>query len=320
MAKSDSFNVVTGGAGFIGSHLTRALLRRGGRVRVIDNFSTGKRENMAELMEQFPDTLELCEHDIRDLEGLQKLFSGGEVIFHHAAIPSVQKSVENPLESNSANVEGTLKVLIAARYSSARKVIYAASSSVYGNSEELPKHEGMKPQPMSPYAIDKYAGELYCKAFSDIYKLPTLSLRYFNIFGPHQDPDSPYAAVIPRFIARMLAGKPPVIYDDGEQSRDFTFVHNAVIANLKASESKASGISMNIACGDRFSLNEVVRLLNEILGTSLKPVYEPSRLGDVRHSQADVSLAESAIGFLPEVGFREGLRRTVEWFQKKTLD
>lgn len=314
----DTFDIVTGGAGFIGSNVSRALLRRGRRVRVIDNFSTGKRGHVAGICRESAGRVEVIEQDIRDLQKLRKWFEGVDTVFHQAAVPSVQKSVDDPLESDSANIRGTLHVLIAARDAGARKVIFAASSAAYGNSEVLPKQEEMKPDPLSPYAVSKYTGELYCKVFSEIYRLPTLGLRYFNVFGPYQDPQSEYAAVIPRFISRMLLGLRPVIYGDGEQSRDFTFIDNVVSANLLAAQSPASGLTVNIACGERFTLNQLVRELNSILGTNLEPIYEPARLGDVRHSQADIGLAGKTIGFCPEVSFQEGLRRTVEWFGKNT--
>ncbi|MGH9339359.1 MAG: SDR family oxidoreductase [Acidobacteriota bacterium] len=310
-------NAVTGGAGFIGSHLATALLQRGSRVRIIDNFSTGHRENTQDLAEEFADHLEVIDADIRDLDALRDLFSGAGVVYHQAAIASVQRSVRDPLESNSANVEGTLKVLLAARDAGVRKVVFAASSSVYGDSEVLPKHEEMKPNPISPYALTKYVGELYCQVFSDIYELPAIGLRYFNVFGPRQDPKSEYAAVIPRFITRMLRGERPIIFGDGEQSRDFTYIDNVVSANLIAASSEVRGLSLNVACGERFSLNQVVSMLNEILGTRLQPLYQAARLGDVRHSQADIRLAVEKMGFKPLILFREGLRRTAEWFARR---
>ena len=308
-----AIDVVTGGAGFIGSHLTRALLARGAAVRVIDDFSNGKRENLRELQESHPDALEIHELDIRDAKRLAPIIDGARTVYHQAAVPSVQRSIEDPLNSCTANVEGSLNVLLAARDAGVRKVVYASSSSVYGDTEALPKHEGLPVNPMSPYAITKTAAEMLAKVFPDIYGLETVGLRYFNVFGPRQDPESQYAAVIPRFITRLLAGEPPIIYGDGEQTRDFTFIENVVSANLLAAESDAAGVSVNIACGDRYSLNQLARALNEILGTDLEPVYQEARKGDVRDSQADVSLAKKEIGFEPLVSFEDGLRRTVEW-------
>ncbi len=308
-------DVVTGGAGFIGSHLTRALLARGDSVRVIDDFSNGKRENLRELEKSYPDALEVHEVDIRDDKRLAPLFEGVRSVFHQAAVPSVQRSIEDPLNSCTANVEGSLKVLLAARDAGVSKVVYASSSSVYGDTEVLPKHEGLPVNPMSPYAITKTAAEMLAKIFPKIYGLETVGLRYFNVFGPYQDPESQYAAVIPRFITRLLAGKPPIIYGDGEQTRDFTFIENVVSANLLAAESDAAGVSVNVACGDRFSLNQLAKILNDILGTDLAPIYEEARKGDVRDSQADVSLAKKEIGFEPLVSFEEGLRRTAAWYR-----
>ena len=310
-------DVVTGGAGFIGSHLTRSLLAQGGAVRIVDDFSNGKRENLRELQERYPDALDVHEVDIRDAPRLAPLFEGARTVFHQAAVPSVQRSIEDPLNSCTANVEGSLKVLLAARDAGVRKVVYASSSSVYGDTDILPKHEALPVNPMSPYAISKTAAEMLAKVFPKIYGLETVGLRYFNVFGPYQDPESQYAAVIPRFITRMLAGKSPIIYGDGEQTRDFTFIENVVSANLLAAESAAAGVSVNVACGDRFSLNELVRILNDILGTNLDPSYEEVRTGDVRDSQADVSLAREEIGFEPLVGFEEGLRRTAVWYREQ---
>jgi UDP-glucose 4-epimerase len=311
------FDVVTGGAGFIGSHLCRALLRQGRSVRILDNFSTGTRENLAQIQKRYPDQCEVYEQDIRELGELKKLFQKAGAIYHQAAITSVQKSVEDPLDCNSVNVEGTLKVLVAARDAGAQKVILASSTSVYGDSEDFPKREGMKPEPISPYAVTKYVGELYCRIFSEIHELPTLALRYFNVFGPNQDPKSEYAAVVPRFISRTLAGKSPIIYGDGEQSRDFIFVEDVVAANLLAAASDVQGTHLNIACGQAFTVNDVARMINEILGLELEPIYEPARLGEVRRSEADISQASKLIGFEPKFSLRNGLDQTVEWFQKR---
>jgi nucleoside-diphosphate-sugar epimerase len=310
-------DVVTGGAGFIGSHLSRALLRSGRRVRVLDNLATGSRERVEPLLEEFGGRCEFLEADIRDLETCRDAFEGAEVVYHQAAVPSVPRSVKDPLTSNAANVDGTLNVLVAARDRGVAKVVYASSSSVYGNSDVLPKHEGLPLNPASPYAVTKCAGELYGRVFADLWSLPTVGLRYFNVFGPSQDPASQYAAVIPRFVTALLKGEPPTIYGDGEQSRDFTYIDNVVQANRRAAESPASGISANVACGDRFTLKHLVATLNEILGTRIDPVHAEPRPGDVRHSQADISLARRSFGFEPSVGFEEGLRRTVAWFRER---
>ena len=313
---NEPFEVVTGGAGFIGSHICRELLGTGRPVRIIDNLSSGRRENIEDLLDSYPETLDFVEADIRDLDELKKLLEGARTVYHQAAIPSVQRSVDDPLRSNSANVDGTLNVFLAARDTGVGKVVYASSSSVYGDSEVLPKQESMKANPISPYAVAKYTNELYGKVFSDIYQLPCLGLRYFNVFGPRQDPQSDYAAVIPKFITRMLRGEAPIIFGDGEQSRDFTFVANVVSANLKAGTAPTGGASVNIACGERYSLNQLVQLLNEILGTGFSPVYQEPRPGDVKHSLADIDEAQRVIGFEPAIGFVEGLNRTVDWYRQ----
>ncbi len=308
-------DVVTGGAGFIGSHLTRALLKSGREVRVVDDLSTGSLENLNGLKTSFNETYEFVELDIRDTEGLKRVLDGAEIVYHQAAIPSVQRSIENPLRSNHVNVGGTLNVLAVGHEVGVRKVVYASSSSVYGDSESLPKIEAMEARPLSPYAVSKFAGELYGRTLSRIHRFPTVGLRYFNVFGPRQNPASRYAAVIPKFITRMLAGQPPVIYGDGEQSRDFTYVEDVVNANLLAADSDASGGSVNVGSGERYTLNRLVGLLNEILGTTFEPLYEEPRLGDVRHSLAGIDVAESELGYFPEIGFREGLERTVDWIE-----
>ncbi len=315
---TEAFDIVTGGAGFIGSHICRALLEEGRSVVALDNFSTGKSKNIQGLVQKFGQQFRVLDQDIRNGDALGKAFEGAETIFHHAAQPSVQRSVENPVSANSVNVEGTLRVLVAARDAGVAKLVFASSSSVYGDSDTLPKVEEMTPNPMSPYALTKYVGEMYCKVFTQIYGLPTIALRYFNVFGPRQDPNSEYSAVIPRMVTRMLDGQRPIIYGDGEQSRDFTFVRDVVRANLMAAQSDAKGISVNIACGNRYSLNQLVKSLNQVLGSSLEAIYEPTRLGDVRHSEAGIALAEETIRFKPSTSFPEGLQRTVEWFQEKT--
>ncbi len=307
--------VVTGGAGFIGSHICRLLLKRGDRVRVLDNFSSGKMANIEAFGHEYPGQLEVVEGDIRDLRTLREAMEKAATVFHEAAIVSVQKSVEDPLEVNSVNLEGTLKVLQAAREAGVRKLVLASSTSVYGSSEELPKRETMAVEPLSPYAASKYAGEIYGKIFSTLYRLPVVCLRYFNVFGPGQDPTSEYAAVIPKFISRMLEGKRPVIYGDGGQTRDFVFVEDVARANLLAADSGAAGLALNIAAGQRYSLNNLVVILDELLGLDFQPVYEPARLGEVRDSQADISLANRTIGYLPEFTLRQGLERTASWFK-----
>ena len=305
--------LVTGGAGFIGSNLVEHLVRAGEKVRVIDNFSTGKRENLSSIPGQF----EFVEADIRDLEAIRPAFEGVEFVLHQAAVPSVPRSVEDPVTSHEANVTGTVNVLLAARDAGVKRVVIASSSSVYGNNPRLPKHEEMVPQPLSPYAASKLATEGYALAFFHVYGLETVCLRYFNVFGPRQDPKSQYAAVIPKFITAMLNGKPPTIYGDGEQTRDFTYVENVIQANLKAAHADgAAGRVFNIACGQRISINELVRILNEILGTDIEPVYDEPRPGDVKHSLADISAAREVLGYEPEVDFAEGLRRTVKWYRR----
>jgi UDP-glucose 4-epimerase len=305
--------LVTGGAGFIGSNIVEHLIAQGAKVRVVDNFSTGKRENL----EHFKKQIDIREVDICDLPELRKAVQGCDYIFHQAAIPSVPKSVIDPISSHNADVTGTLHVLWAAKAASVKRVIYAASSSAYGESEELPKRENMPPQPISPYGLMKYVGEEYCRIFTLLYGLETVSLRYFNVFGPRQDPTSQYSGVLSRFITVMLRGESPVIFGDGEQSRDFTYVSNVVKANMLACQStRAVGKVYNVACGTRFDLKEVVKILNRILGTTLQPVHNSPRPGDIRHSQADIRRAASDLGYSPQTGFEEGLTKTVEWYRK----
>jgi UDP-glucose 4-epimerase len=304
--------VVTGGGGFIGSNIVRALLDRGEEVRVVDNFATGRRENL----EGIECRITLCEVDIRDLPALTEALSGADYVLHQAALPSVPRSVQNPILSTEINVNGTLNLLLAARDSGVKRVVMASSSSVYGANPELPKHEGMRPLPISPYAASKLANEAYCAAFTNVYGLETVCLRYFNVFGPRQDPTSQYAAVIPLFINAILKGESPTIFGDGEQSRDFTFVANVIHANLLAATApEAGGVICNVACNDRITLNDLVRYVNEILGTDVQPKYDEVRRGDVKHSQANISLAQEKLGYEPQVSFREGLERTVEWYQ-----
>ncbi|HUI10812.1 MAG TPA: SDR family oxidoreductase [Bacteroidota bacterium] len=306
--------LVSGGAGFIGSNLVEALVRGGHRVSVLDNLSTGKRENLATLGAQ----VDVIEGDIRHYHTVWEALQGIEVVFHQAALPSVPRSVRDPLTSNAVNVDGTLNILYAAKDAGVKRVVYASSSSVYGDTPELPKHEGMRPNPQSPYAVSKLAAEQYCGVFTRLYGLETVALRYFNVFGPRQDPSSQYSAVIPKFIRAILAGERPVIYGDGEQTRDFTFVANVVDANLRAaSATGARGVAMNCACHDRVSLNQLVAEINAILGTSVQPTYAEPRPGDIKHSFAAIDLAQKEIGYAPSVPFREGLQKTVAWYREK---
>lgn len=306
-----SLCLVTGGAGFIGSSIARALLARGDQVRVLDNFSSGRRENLQDLT-----GVEVLDGDILDDAALARAVGGVSLIFHQAAIPSVPRSVADPLPTNEANVTGTLKVLQAARQAGTRRVVYAASSSAYGDTPTLPKVETMATVPLSPYAVAKLAGELYCRAFYKVYGLETVALRYFNVFGPRQDPKSQYAAVIPRFATAALKGEPAVIYGDGEQSRDFCFIENVVAANLLAAEAgDAAGRVFNVACGEAVSLNQVLDQLEQIVGHPIERRHEPARSGDVRHSLADISAARDVLKYRPLVTFAQGLRKTVDWFR-----
>jgi UDP-glucose 4-epimerase len=308
-----SIYLVTGGAGFIGSNIVEELVNQGARVRVIDNFSTGHQENLR----TFRNRVDFRELDICNLADLKKAVEGVDYILHQAAIPSVPRSVIDPIGSHNADVTGTLHVLWAAKEAGVKRVVYAASSSAYGDSEQLPKEEAMPVSPISPYGLMKYMGEEYCQLFSSLYGLETVSLRYFNVFGPRQDPNSQYSGVLSRFITAMLSGQRPVIFGDGEQSRDFTYVSNVVQVNLLACHSsKAIGKVFNVACGDRITLNRVVEILNRLLGSHLEPIYEPTRTGDIRHSMADITLAKVNLKYIPTVGFEEGLRLTVEWYKE----
>lgn len=306
--------VVTGGAGFIGSHLIDELVRRGYRVRVIDDFSTGHPDNLA----GSKDDIDLVEGSILDAPLLARVCAGAAAVFHEAAIPSVARSVEDPLRSNAANITGTLSVLEAAREQSVGRVVYAASSSAYGGTHPMPVVEDMEPRPVSPYAVAKLAGEHYCKAYTASFGLPTISLRYFNVFGARQSPDSPYAAVIPRFTTALLAGKPAEIFGDGEQSRDFTYIGNAVHANMLALDAteEAFGQTMNVAQGERHTLNELLAEVGHVLNVPVpEPLHLPPRVGDVRHSQADIGKAERLLGYHPLISYADGLRETVEWLR-----
>ena len=308
--------LVTGGGGFIGSHLTEALLKKGLEVRVLDDFSTGKRENL--MFEHRTPLLDTVEGDIRDAALCQKVMERVDYVFHQAALPSVQRSVEDPLGSNAVNVGGTLHVLLAARDAKVKRVMYASSSSIYGDTPTLPKKEDMAPTPLSPYALQKYTGEQYCRLFSQLYGLETVSLRYFNIFGPRQDPNSLYSAVIPRFIDALLDGRSPIVYGDGEQSRDFTYIDNVVQANLLAmSAQRLQGEAMNIACGQRISLNQLLGLLKKWIPSERPTVYEEARTGDVRHSLADISKAKDYLKYEPGVSIETGLKRTAEFFGRQ---
>ena len=304
--------LVTGGAGFIGSHICERLLKEGQSVRVLDNFVSGKESNL----ESIGGDVDLIRGDIRDAQTVAGAVKGVDIVFHEAALGSVPRSVADPVTTHEVNITGTLNVLLAARDAGVRRVVYASSSSVYGDTKVLPKHEGMTGQPLSPYALSKLAGEHYINVFNRVYGFEAVSLRYFNIFGPRQDPESQYAAVIPRFVQALLEGRQPVIYGDGLQSRDFTYVENVVEANLLASEADAaSGRAFNVACGGRYSLLDLLDKLKQILGSSIEPIHEAPRAGDVRDSQAAIEAAQNALGYRVKVGFDEGLRRTVEWYK-----
>lgn len=309
--------LVTGGAGFIGSNVTRALLASGQSVRVLDNFLTGKRENLAGLAKAHGDAFELVEGDLRDLDTVRKAAAGIEFVLHQGALPSVPRSVADPVLSNEINVAGTVNLLVAARDAGVRRVVFAASSSAYGDTPQLPKRESMTPTPKSPYAAQKLMGEYYMRIFHEIYGLETVSLRYFNVFGPRQDPKSTYAAVLPRFITSVLQGVPPTIYGDGLQTRDFTYIDNVIQANLAAcvAPEAACGKVVNIACGERVSLLDILEIVYGLAGKRVPPNFEPGRAGDVRDSLADISLARNLIGFDPKVPFSEGLAQTFAWFR-----
>lgn len=305
-------DLVTGGAGFIGSSIAHELVRLGRNVRILDNFTTGRRVNLAGLEGR----LEVHEADLRDRAAVARAMKGVEVVFHQGALPSVPRSISDPVASNEVNVGGTLNVLQAARAEGVRRVLFASSSSIYGDAPEKLKKESLPPRPMSPYAVGKMAAERYCQVFHAVYGLDTVCLRYFNVFGPRQDPESQYAAVIPLFTRLVLSGRPPLIHGDGEQSRDFTFIDNVVRGNLLAAEAPGvAGMVFNIACGGSVSVNRMAREILEILGrTDLEPVHGPERTGDIRDSLADISLAREKLGFEPVVCFHDGLRLTVEHF------
>jgi nucleoside-diphosphate-sugar epimerase len=306
--------LVTGGAGFIGSHLAEELVRRGERVRVVDSLITGKRRNLAHLP-----AVEFIEGDLADPEVARQVMRGVDYVLHQAAIPSVPRSVEDPITSNRANIDASLNVLVAARDAGVRRVIYAGSSSAYGNSPTLPKSETMPTAPLSPYALQKLVAEQYCQMFTALYGLETVTIRYFNVFGPRQDPSSPYSGVISLFISALCEGRQPVIYGDGEQTRDFTYVANVVDGVLRAAVAPhASGEVINLATGGRISLNELFRTLRALIGgdgAGMEPRYEPPRAGDVRDSQADISKAKRLLEYQPTASFEDGLARTVEWYR-----
>ncbi|MGQ9471285.1 MAG: SDR family oxidoreductase [Candidatus Aminicenantales bacterium] len=310
-----SFYLVTGGAGFIGSHLAERLVNLGERVRLLDNFLTGKKENIA----SFLDRVELIEGDIRDFDVCLLACKDVDYVLHQAALPSVGRSVEDPATSNEINITGTLNLLRAACKAGVKRFVFASSSSVYGDDDSLPKKEGREGRPLSPYALSKLTGEHYCRLFFQLYGLSTVCLRYFNIFGPRQDPYSPYAAVIPSFIFRLLRGERVIIFGDGEQSRDFTYVANVVEANLLATqaENKVSGEVFNIAGGQEITVNTLAAEISRLLGAENEPIYAEPRPGDIRHSLADISRARQALGYEPHYGFNEGLRETVSWFRER---
>lgn len=305
--------LVTGGAGFIGSHIVETLVNRGEKVRVLDNLMTGKYENIA----NFEGGIEFILGDIRDCNVLGKAVDGVDTIFHEAAIPSVPRSVEDPQLNHDSNINGTFNVLLAARDAGVRRVVYAASSSAYGEIGTGEKKEDQLPSPLSPYAVAKLVGEYYCQVFTRVYGLETVSLRYFNVFGPRQDPSSPYSGVISKFVTTLLNGDRPMIFGDGEQSRDFTYVANVVDANIRAAESAdAVGEVINLGVNQRTTLNQLLSELQKIIGTNIAPQYEPPRAGDIRHSLADISRAEKLLGFKPLIGLEEGLKATVDWYRR----
>ena len=308
--------VVTGGGGFIGSHIVENLVRQRNTVKVIDDFSTGKRGNV----EAFKNDVEIIEADLAETKNLTQFLKGTDYVIHQAAIPSVPKSILDPLKSHNANVNGTLNLLLACRDAGVKRVVYASSSSLYGDSPTLPKHESMMPNPLSPYGAQKLFAEMYCQVFTKAYGLETVSLRYFNVFGPRQDSTSQYSGVLALFIPAVLQGRRPTIYGDGLQSRDFTYVQNVVEANLLAC--KVPGIGgqvFNVACGERITVNSMLHQINKIVGVDISPVYAEPRSGDIKHSQADITRAREHLGYEPKVSFEEGLRATVEWYRKNLV-
>jgi len=308
--------LVTGGAGFIGSHLAGELLRRGHRVRIADNLITGNLTNLAEAR-----SAEFLEGDLAEADVAERAVDGMDYVLHQAAIPSVPRSVKDPVTSNRANITATLKVLVAAQHAGVKRLVYAASSSAYGNTATLPKREDMPPNPLSPYALQKLVGEQYCQMFTRLYALETVCLRYFNVFGPRQDPGSPYSGVISVFAAALLSGRQPTIHGDGEQTRDFTYVANVVDGVLRACEAPdAAGQVINVATGGRISLNDLLRVMNRLFGTQIQPVYGPPRACDVHDSQADISKAAALLGYAPTVALADGLKLTLDWFRGSRQD
>jgi UDP-glucose 4-epimerase len=308
--------LITGGGGFIGSNIAEALLKSGARVRILDNFSTGKRDNIL----PFKDRIEIVEGDVRSFHIVRDAVDGIDYVLHQAALPSVPRSIKDPITTDEVNVTGTLNILQAARDAGVRRLVFASSSSVYGDLEVLPKTEEMLPKPLSPYAVSKLAGEKYCGVFTQIYGLETVALRYFNVFGPRQDPTSEYSAVIPKFVNAMLRGESPLIYGDGTQSRDFTFVENVVKANLlacKVVKFPVSGQVFNIACGKAVTLNDLVDTINQVLATNIKPEYTEKRPGEVLHSLANVGKANQFLGYEVEVDFKQGIKRVIDSMTKK---
>lgn len=305
--------LVTGGAGFIGSHLVTRLVELKHRVRVFDDLSSGKLGNLSHLNNQ----VEFVQGDLRHEEECLRACHEVEYLFHQAAIPSVPKSVENPVPSHDVNVNGTFNLLRAAVQQRVRRMVYAASSSAYGDTKESPKHEGIRPEPLSPYAVQKLLGEHYARAFCECYGLETISLRYFNVFGARQDPKSQYAAAIPAFVTAILRGEPPTVYGDGEQTRDFTYIDNVVEGNILAMQAlRTHGETVNIACGNAISINQVIAEINRLLGTNVRPRHVPARTGDVRHSSADIRRARELLGFRPIVSFEEGLKRAIDYYRE----
>jgi len=308
--------LVTGGAGFIGSNIVSRLVADGHPVRVVDNLLTGKRSNLAGLM----DKIEFIEADMGDPDVARQVVKDIDIVLHQAALPSVPRSVEDPASTHRHCVDATFTLLVAARDAGVKRFIYAASSSAYGDSPTLPKVETMPARPLSPYAVGKLVGEYYCSVFAHVYGLETISLRYFNVFGPNQDPTSQYAAAIPAFVMAILKGRRPVVYGDGQQTRDFTYIDNVVYANILASKvPKTSGEVVNIACGQAVSINQIIALINQILGTDIEPIYAPARPGDVRHSLADISLARDLLGYEPIIMFEDGLRLAIDWYRHNLL-
>lgn len=313
--------LVTGGAGFIGSHLVEGLLERGNTVRVFDNFSTGKSTNLEKLGDgrwKPQRDFEVIEGDLRNPDAVSAAVAGMDAVLHQAALGSVPRSVEDPMTTQQVNADGTLAVFLAARAANVSRVVYASSSSVYGDSPHLPKQEGVEGFPLSPYALTKRVNEDYARLFMDLYGMETVGLRYFNVYGPRQDPESEYAAVVPRFISALLAGQQPIVYGTGEQSRDFTYVKDVVAANLLSLEApmEACGQSYNIGCGSQTTLLELLEVLEDLLGTTIAPRHEPPRAGDVMHSSADISKATRALGFQPQFDLRKGLEQGIEWYRE----